>query len=669
MGGAAGHMAHLHENVWMTIGEIKEFLRKVASAELQPFEKVDGQNIFFRWSPEGLMTARNATDISKGGMTEKEYRAKFAGHPAEKPFIQGFETIKTAMKKMPDEEARKAFNVTTPGGYRFVNAEIMLPESENIIVYDGSYIVLHNLKEYSPIGPKGKMAETDVFMNGEKEFDSVVEAISDVEKTKNKTEWQVFGPRFIELKDLLSHKSYKAALKIFDKLKLKDDDKLSDYIQKKLEEKIDGIPEEKKEQLIKRVVMIGEKYSTSELPNLNVIKKGLSSSEKAIVSDFGSVTKARSKIKAILVPIAKVISDFAIEVLRGLHSFFMTDGDKEVERMRKTLIDSIKKLENYKGDDAEKYGILLQAQMEKLGEIENIASTVEGVIFEYPPGSKQLVKLTGSFAMANQIIGRAKRLKESIDMQESDNIEEILIESQDFDSVAVIPGAFKPPHLGHVAMVDHYEKLADKVYVYISNPKKAKSQRSIDGYGNVTAEMSLKLWKVLLGNRENVTVEISEEPSPVTVAYDSVMPANPAKNYDGTPFKDGTTVYLGCSAKGGDAKRYKGAIRVASPNIEVPDPAENAAPASTLSQEFIEELNNSEYKDKLPSSAKGLDPKEFSASDLRFLLGKSTSDPVAKSLASYYVGGDNIDKYMKVLGMLSESYRKRNKYSLKTLLF
>ena len=48
--------------------------------------------------------------------------------------------------------------------------------------------------------------------------------------------------------------------------------------------------------------------------------------------------------------------------------------------------------------------------MRKLGPIENVASTMEGEVFEYPPGSDQLYKLTGSFAMANQIIGRAMRL-------------------------------------------------------------------------------------------------------------------------------------------------------------------------------------------------------------------------------------------------------------------
>ena len=53
MGGAAGHMAHLHENTWLSFGEIKSFLTQVASAELSPIEKVAGRPLFqmdLRWN-------------------------------------------------------------------------------------------------------------------------------------------------------------------------------------------------------------------------------------------------------------------------------------------------------------------------------------------------------------------------------------------------------------------------------------------------------------------------------------------------------------------------------------------------------------------------------------------------------------------------------------------
>lgn len=43
--------------------------------------------------------------------------------------------------------------------------------------------------------------------------------------------------------------------------------------------------------------------------------------------------------------------------------------------------------------------------MQKLKDVENFCSTVEGIVFEEPPGSGQLYKLTGTFAPVNQILG------------------------------------------------------------------------------------------------------------------------------------------------------------------------------------------------------------------------------------------------------------------------
>ena len=63
----------------------------------------------------------------------------------------------------------------------------------------------------------------------------------------------------------------------------------------------------------------------------------------------------------------------------------------------------------------------------------------------------------------------------------------------------------------------------------------------------------------------------------------------------------------------------------------------------------------------MPSIKKGLDPKDYSASDLRFLLEKAAQDPVAKELAGYFVGAGNVEAYMSAIGILAES----NKYSLK----
>ncbi len=67
MGGVAGHLSHVHEDLDLTFGEIKSLLSDVASAKIEAVEKFDGQNIFFKFfvDPESgeLKTARNVGDV------------------------------------------------------------------------------------------------------------------------------------------------------------------------------------------------------------------------------------------------------------------------------------------------------------------------------------------------------------------------------------------------------------------------------------------------------------------------------------------------------------------------------------------------------------------------------------------------------------------------------
>jgi len=157
----------------------------------------------------------------------------------------------------------------------------------------------------------------------------------------------------------------------------------------------------------------------------------------------------------------------------------------------------------------------------------------------------------------------------------------------------------------------------------------------------ITAEVSKMLWEILLSGKSNVFVEVSDAPSPVTIAYDSIMPET-------TPYPPGTQIFLGASVKGGDIKRYSGALRKASPELKVEDPLEYAAEASTLPGAFLEKLKLTKYYESLPSVLKGKNPLEYSASDLRYLLEFADEDQDALDLAAFYVG-QNINAYVSIL--------------------
>ena len=164
------------------------------------------------------------------------------------------------------------------------------------------------------------------------------------------------------------------------------------------------------------------------------------------------------------------------------------------------------------------------------------------------------------------------------------SIEELMLELEDEDgdpvggrTIAIVPGAFKPPHLGHLSMVKQYAGEADEVVVLISSPLKAS--RGIGGK-TISARDSQQIWEMLLADQglSNVDVMISPKPSPITATYEYI-------DNDG-PLEPGIRLILGASKKGGDFKRWKAAAKYVKDGVELLPPEETAViPANRPSGE------------------------------------------------------------------------------------
>jgi len=95
-----------------------------------------------------------------------------------------------------------------------------------------------------------------------------------------------------------------------------------------------------------------------------------------------------------------------------------------------------------------------------------------------------------------------------------------LLEAEDKPTIALFPGAFKPPHKGHFAAVKKLLEQADQVVILIS-PKTREG---------VTADESIAIWelyKTLLDG--SVEIRVTGE-SPVKEAY-KVAESNPDTNF------------------------------------------------------------------------------------------------------------------------------------------
>ena len=631
MGGVAGHMAHLSEDLDLTFNEIVSILSKVASADIKnATEKVDGQNLFLTVADGEIRTARNNGDVKKGGMTTDAYISKWKGHPAENAFTNGFKAISAALKKLSPETLEDIFS----NGQRYVNMEIMYPKNPNIISYSSPNIVLHGLQYF---GDEESSEERGL---AKEKFYSLVKAVDGGTQNVGKEDWSINGPKIVALKKLADGSALEEVTSKIQSFSspVGMSATLGDYVAmvvKKYTEQVD-LPSNVTEQVL--MLMLDPEEAKSRGITVVKAKKGLPKELQSVVSKLGSKTNSRKYIASVLRPLEIAISDFAIEVLRGVRSFFVDEHDEEVKRMRDELQQSIVYLKNLQSSGDEKMGELVDKQLAKLGKIENLASSLEGVVFEYPPGSDRIYKLTGAFAMANQIIGRARRsgmseeLEDELVLEIEDELEDPVIDVEfknkpvQNETVAIVPGAFKPPHMGHVDMVEQYTQDADRVIVLISAP--TKNGRKLPNGKEITADHSRQIWNLFVGANPKVEVYESSHASPINAAYEISGQAGQrekvAEKMGMDPINAGDTIILGASNKGGDAKRWTGADKYVGSDLNLVPPMESA----------VEPLMRANGE-------------PFSATDMRNLLG----DILANKEQLMDFAGDNVDGILQILGI------------------
>ncbi|HCI72765.1 MAG TPA: hypothetical protein DHV30_20105 [Balneola sp.] len=219
------------------------------------------------------------------------------------------------------------------------------------------------------------------------------------------------------------------------------------------------------------------------------------------------------------------------------------------------------------------------------------------------------------FSRANFAIDKGDKFTGQVNETEIEDEDDDPVVDSDFSkTVAVVPGAFKPPHNGHLDMVRKYAAIADEVMVLISRPTKAG--RKLPNGREITAEDSLKIWKLLAIDLPNVDISISTHASPINAAYEYVGEEG--------PLKTGDKVILGCSAKDCDWKRWTGAEKYIKDGVELLTPKGTA-------------VTPMQRKDDIP----------FSATDFRNALGNPNNrDEIAE-----FVGEENVDNVLKILGL------------------
>ena len=538
MGGIAGHMSHLYDNPSLTFSKMKEIMKSVYSADIEAEEKVDGQNLFLSYSTKDgkAKGARNKGNLRGGGLNATDLASKFAdrGNLTD-AFVDGFSGFEKAVEALSDEEKIQIFGDDADIWY---NAEIMDPDNANVILYDSKTLKIHDRGHFRFDKESGEKTDEDVSAN-------LAVLDSRLENMQNKLSNEKFSlvrSAILKLKKLEDLGPYKKAVADINSLLssegLSDSDTIGSYVYKRLYTGLDDqFPEDYRKQI--------SQYLLGMPGNIGLrnLKKDQNQETRQTLSDIKN--SKQLLLRQSIAPLEGVIHDFAVEVLKGLQSVFILDSGKEVERQKQELAKAVENI-TAAGDTDPQSMEVLQQQLNKIKDMSNITTPVEGIVFDY---DGHMYKLTGNFAPINQILGLFKYAKGGTKLTNESLNNSTVITEVEGKRVALLPGGFKPPHAGHYGLA---KKLSsdpniDNVIVIIGG----KSRESeIEPKIVVTPEQSKTLWDIYTRNDDNIKVRIQTGKTPVGDVYDLI--ADPSQF-------SGDTVVLGKSDKDVGDKRYAGA--------------------------------------------------------------------------------------------------------------
>ena len=392
MGGAAGHLMHLHEDEDLTFLDIEKILSSASNGSLEgATEKLDGLNIMFSWdfNHEDIVIARSLGDIKNGGVKIQDI-SKRIGKIDDlcHVFKSSLESLNTAVSKINEYDKQKIFQKKSKVWY---SAEIISSTRPNVVKYDENSIVFH---EY----PVLFLDEDNsvIHNNDNSGVNLICSRIEEMQREIEGSKWVLKRPSIVSLESKDDRKVLESTM-----------EEISNLINGFGLSKSDTIREYVKKNVIIELISIGFQGETIDKISSRILKNPGAHDLRKLKKMFpdqqekmDNVVKNGDRIvKKALAKIDKIISRFSMKVLEGVKSSFINDNEKEVKRLRGEAESIAKKI--IESNDVHSINFINQ-QIEKIGTIENIKTAVEGVVFPY---NGKMYKFTGAFAVANQIIG------------------------------------------------------------------------------------------------------------------------------------------------------------------------------------------------------------------------------------------------------------------------
>ena len=403
-GGAYGHMNHPFDDNNLTFSDLRNIIINGLAGKLnredKVSEKLDGQNLMVSWVDGKLKAARNKGHLKNGGKTAPTTSGianMFSGRgQIKKAFVGAMRDLEKAIGSLSPAQKKKVFG----NGTKWMNLEVIYPQTANIIDYDVAEIVFHGTTEYDVSGrAKGYSKEGARMLQG---------MIQQVNQNIQKT-FKISKPNFLRMNKVQNYGAKKSTFlnklnKLQGQYALKNSDRLGQYHEAFWKEYVFNAGKQfnvniKPDQFVKLVNRWAFFDKSYKIPQIRKDFKGNPQFNKWVLDTdkMNHIKIFKDNIK----PFEILFFQVGAEILKNMSGFLAVSPDKAVQKIRQDVAKALKDLQ--KPDNLAKLE-KLKIQIEKLEAIGGSSAIVpsEGIVFKY---KGNIYKFTGAFAPVNQILG------------------------------------------------------------------------------------------------------------------------------------------------------------------------------------------------------------------------------------------------------------------------
>lgn len=388
-GGEGGHMSHPIDYVDFTGNDLIELVDNLFNGKVEHMkEKLDGMNIFATMNNDGeVVFIRNKSNLNseRGGMSLEEMAEKWAEKERQKKvFLSAGKLITEIFSKLdrkyfnPDSETRK-----------IINCECIISGKTNIMPYATDRVAFHGYKIYKFNGSKW-IEDEDVeghvedIYDAAKDFDVakprpdlIIKSISDASK---------FAKKFIE-----------SIKKLFDDEGLTLENTIDEFKHTRFKK---YAPEWMKDD----DTIYNRLYNNDKSVNLTKIKK----QHPDNIEEINNLDVIKKKIDEYVIgPLDNIFLAIGNEFINMLSGFTNEQiHDKVISTLKKDIEETIDTVKKSNSLDIQNK---VEKQLERLKALGDKYNSAEGIVFMH---KGRRMKLTGSFAPINQILGTRFKLED-----------------------------------------------------------------------------------------------------------------------------------------------------------------------------------------------------------------------------------------------------------------